>query len=200
MFPGSMRSPRSTSDGLIIKDAVNNAFTFIGASGILEHARRAALCRRRCRGRHQWRRDCRFRHQRGRRAGAHGDGFRALTAPATQNGEALSLADLLVLFLLERLLQSHRDHAAEQALDDVAGTRKTASGGDPVLVGCSLVHDVLHHDLDADVPQVLVRGPVSGVVAERQIERVVARLDGWCSPRPSMGSCRPVTRQPCRRA
>src|SRR5262245_52524745 len=78
-------------------------------------------------------------------------------------------------FLLERLLQSHRAHAAEQVLEDVAGTRKTATGSNLVFVGCMLIHDVLHHDRNADVPQVLVRGPVSGAVSQRQIERVV----GW---------------------
>ena len=37
--------------------------------------------------------------------------------------------------LLERLLQTHRDHAAEQALENVAGTRETTAGGDLVLIG-----------------------------------------------------------------
>src|SRR5262245_10227188 len=81
-----------------------------------------------------------------------------------------------MLLLLELLLYSHRDHAAEEALETVAGTRETASGGNLVLVGCMLIEDVLHHDRNADVPQVLVRGPVSGVVSQRQIERVEARL------------------------
>src|SRR5262245_21674218 len=80
-----------------------------------------------------------------------------------------------ILCLLERLLQSHRDHAAVQALGDVTSTLKTALGGNLVRVGCSLIRDVLHHQLDADIAQILVRGPVSGAVSQRQIERVVAR-------------------------
>ena len=60
-----------------------------------------------------------------------------------------------------------------------------------------LVRDVLHHELDADVPQILVRGPVSGVVSQRQIERVVATAGSWYSPRSSMGCV--AAARPCRR-
>src|ERR1700752_1044368 len=75
------------------------------------------------------------------------------------NGSTKRPRRLPMVFLLEPLLQSHRDHATEQTLEDVAGTRKTATCGDLIFVGCSLIRDVLYDDLDTDVPQVLVRGP-----------------------------------------
>ena len=81
-----------------------------------------------------------------------------------------------MLFLLEHLLQSHRDNAAVQALENVAGALKTTLGVDLVHVGRIPVRDVLHHELNADVAQILVHGPVSGVVSQRQIERVEARF------------------------
>jgi len=49
--------------------------------------------------------------------------------------QGLAISGCALAVLLERLLQPHRDHSAEEALEDVARTRKTTAGSNLVRVG-----------------------------------------------------------------
>ncbi len=89
------------------------------------------------------------------------------------------------------LRDDERNGPALQTLVDIARTRITATGADPVLVGTVTIHDVLHDDLDADIAQVLVRRCVHACcnqATDRTCNRTERR---WCSPEWRTEKCRP---------
>ena len=82
---------------------------------------------------------------------------------------------------LPLLGDDERDGASLEAAQDIAGTRVAAAGADAIAVGRSPIHDVLHHKLDADVAEILVRRPVHAC-CNPATDRTCSRTEGcWCS-------------------
>src|SRR5262249_55907478 len=79
--------------------------------------------------------------------------------------------------LLPSLGENERNRAPLVALQDVVGSRVTALSLDAVLEGRRLIHDVLDHQLDPDVLEVVVCRVVTAVIAKRKIEGVLRRLE-----------------------
>src|SRR5262245_5446540 len=73
--------------------------------------------------------------------------------------------------------QSQPDDSAIDIFRDVEGRRITAAGRDAILECRVPVHEIFDGELNADVSQILIGRPVPGVIAERQIERVIGWLD-----------------------
>src|SRR5258708_37132814 len=78
---------------------------------------------------------------------------------------------------LPGLGQDERNRAPSIVLQNIERGRVSAAGADPVLERWDLVRNVLHHELDADVLEVIIDRVVSGIVAEREVERVHRRLN-----------------------
>src|SRR5258705_10527353 len=72
---------------------------------------------------------------------------------------------------------SHADHSAIEIFQDVEGRRITAAGRDSILECWMLIQEVVYGELNADVLQIIVCRVVTGVIAERQIECDIGRLD-----------------------
>src|ERR1700730_15367421 len=68
--------------------------------------------------------------------------------------------------------QDHRYGAALIALENVECSGVTAPGADPVLERRQPIQDILHHQLYADLFEIIIDRIVSGIVAEREIECV----------------------------
>ena len=67
---------------------------------------------------------------------------------------------------LPGLLQPQGNDASVLAVEQIASARIPAAGGYSVLVRSVPIRDVLHHDLDGNVPQILAGWSVTGVIAD----------------------------------
>ena len=78
---------------------------------------------------------------------------------------------------LPGLGQDERDGPPLIALQNIERHGITGVAADPVFEGRVLIHDVLHHKLDADMLQIIIGRIVARVVPRRQIEGVIGRLE-----------------------
>ena len=79
--------------------------------------------------------------------------------------------------MLPLLGDDDRDLPPDIAHQRIAGARTTGDSGALEEESGMLVQDVLDHQLDADVSQILVGRHIQRVVPEGQIERVVGRYE-----------------------
>src|SRR4051812_19539711 len=81
------------------------------------------------------------------------------------------------MLALPSLGENQPDSPSGVTLADIVGCRISRAGADPVFERRMPVHEILDDELYANVFQIIVPRRIPRVVADRNIERVVGRLD-----------------------